>query len=148
MINLSNRSESLSFNSIDEWEAFCQEVGGVVPVYFWNGKYVVIVENANRVGEHGAVRLGDDRHAVIQYATPGGGTLSYHWEACYRKSYSESRKYWVFSAAEELPQQIDRGDDYWLRSYRQTDYPGLYEAVTEGGVIYPILRKKPARLAV
>lgn len=126
---------SISFSSLTEWQAFCQEVGGIVPVYFWNGHYTVICEKGRFEGEHGAVMLGENRNAVIHYATPGGGMLSYHWEAYYGRL-TQSRMYWTFEAA-ELPQEIDRGCNYWLRTYRQTDRPGLYEAVTEDGVLPP-----------
>lgn len=136
MISFCSSPESLFFSSTEEWQLFCQEVGGIVPVYFWNGKYTVICEEIRRTGEHGAVMLGDGRNAITHYVTPGG-VLSHHWEAFYGKQGTESRKYWSF-VAKELPQEIDRGEQYWLRSYRQSACPGLYEAVTKDGVPYPL----------
>jgi hypothetical protein len=145
---MKNFPESLCFDSLVEWTSFCQDVGGIVPVYFWNGHYTVIAGKGRPEGEHGAVMLGESRDAVVHYATPGGGMLSYHWEASYGEP-SQSRMYWEFEAAKDLPQEIDRGVGCWLRTYRQTDRPGLYEAITEdGAVLYPVLREKPARSAV
>jgi hypothetical protein len=135
-IKFSRAPEGLFFLSVKDWQTFCQEVAGIVPVYLWNGRYIVISEMISRSGNHGAVRLGEGRSAETHYYTPAG-KLSHHWEAFYGRRGGSSVHCWRFEAG-ELPQEVARGEKCWLKSYRQSNTPGIYEAVTKDGVLYPV----------
>jgi hypothetical protein len=102
--------ESLSFDSLTEWETFCQEVGGLIPVYFWKGTYRVISEKGRSEGDHGAAKIYNEIHTVAHYKDPNG-TLSHHWHACHG-DHTENTMYWTFAAEGESPQKIDRVSDH------------------------------------